>query len=212
MALYLPDLNAVFVHVPKAGGTWVREALAASGIRTLPAGGVGEHNLPDAYAVKGRRFAFVRNPVDWYESAWRGLSQGWPARREVAALHRERSWSPIRFLTYLAGERDFGGFCETILREQPGFASRMFEWFIGPPGYPKVEFVGRMESLAADLAAILRWLGWEGVLADVSAANAAEQPRPTWEPGLRNRITAAESFGLSRWYAGAASPFRITVE
>ena len=161
--------------------------------------------------MRGRRFCFVRNPLDWYESAWRGLSQGWPARRAIAPLHRERSWSPIRFLTYLAGARDFNEFISTILRDQPGFVSRMYEWYVGPPGYPRIEFVGRMESLAADLHLILRFLGWNGTLPDITAVNAGEQPRPEWDAGLRAKVEAAEVVGIRRWYS-TPGPFRITVE
>ena len=211
MAIALPDLNAVFVHVPKAGGSWVRDAIIASGIRTVPAGGVGEHNLPDAYATRGRRFCFVRHPLTWYESAWRGLSQGWPLRREIAPLHRERSWSPIRFLTYLAGARDFNDFLNTILSEQPGFVSRMFEWFVGPPGYPRVEFVGRMESIESDLSVILKWFDWSGTLAQITAVNEAQQPRPEWDENLRRKVEASEVVGIRRWYTDAG-PFRISVE
>lgn len=211
MALYLPELDAVFVHVPKCGGTWVKSALSLSGLECLPSGGPGEHGLPSAYREAGRRFMFVRHPLCWYESAWMGLRGGWPARRAVAELHRERTWSPIRMLTYLAGASSFDEFVRVVLAEQPGFCSRMFEWYAGPPGAPSVTHVGRQESLRADLGTILTELGWSGELADVPLENVNDGERPVWDPVLKACILEAESFGISRWYGGGRSPFCETV-
>lgn len=207
MSLYLPELDAVFIHVPKAAGTWVATVMDASGIKCEPAKGVGTHNLPSAYSDRGRRFMFVRNPMTWYESAWRGLHSSWPQKQEVRPLQRERSWSPIRYLTYLAGEADFESFIQTILDEQPGFCSRMFEWYAGPPGAPQVDFVGRAEHAREDLSTILKWLGWSGELADVPKANEGTGDRPSWSVAQRGEIEIRE-FAIDRWYE-SEGPFRV---
>lgn len=207
MSLYLPDLNAVFVHVPKCGGTWVKAVLEKSGIRCEAARGVGTHNLPSAYADRGRRFMFVREPLRWYESAWKGLHSGWPLRSAVAPLHKERSWSPIRLLTYLVGAREFHEFAATLVTDQPGFCSRMFEWYAGPPGAPQVDFVGRMEFVREDLTTILRWLGFDGELADLSPENVGEAASPVWDESLRNKVRSME-FGYERWYT-TPGPMRV---
>ena len=210
VAVWLPELDAVFLHIPKAGGTWVKAALAASGLRCEPAGGAGDHQLPDAYRKAGKRFAFVRHPLTWLESAWRGLHGSWPNRRDVPPLHRERTWSPIRNLTYLAGDADFNGFVETLLANQPGFVTRMYEAYIGPPGYPRVDWVGRKESLGADLQTILTGLGWRGSLAIVPPANEGPPgPAPVWHPVLQSRFLAAERPSVLRWYQ-ESGPFEVT--
>jgi len=207
MSLYLPDLDALFVHVPKCAGTWIATTLSASGLVCVPACGVGTHNLPSAYSNNARRFMFVRNPLSWYESAWRGLQSGWPQLREIAPLQKERSWSPIRYLTYLVGARDFSTFCSNIINDQPGFCSRMFEWYAGPPGSPQVDFVGRSEFARQDLQTVLEWLGWNGKLAEVPPANVGLAPSPIWDESQRLEISRRE-FGLRRWY-DREGPFRM---
>lgn len=213
--LYLPDLDAVFLHVPKCAGTWVRRALDASGVATVPAGGPGEHNLPCAIRPefrRAKRFCFVRHPLNWYESVWRGLHAGWPDRRTVRPLHRERSWSPIRLVTYLAGAGSFDEFVRTVVRDQAGFCSRMYEWYTGPPGSPSVDYVGRQESARADLTAILAALGWRGELVSVPAANEGAAARPEWSGADRAAVASAERVGIERWYGPDPSPFAVTVE
>lgn len=218
MSLYLPELNAVFVAIPKTGSQWVRRVLAESGATCAPAGGPGDHNLPGTYGRGGpgeptgnRRFCFVRHPLEWYESVWRGLHSSWPDRRPVKPLHRERTWSPIRLVTYTAGARTFDEFVRAVLSEQPGFWSRMCEWYAGPPGAPAVDYVGRCENLADDLRIILTALGWKRRPAETPRVNESETPAPVWNPELRERVLESERVGVNRWYT-SAGPFRVTTE
>ena len=207
MAVWLPELGAVFIAIPKTGSQWVRAALHASGIRCEPAGGAGDHQPPEAYRP-GRRFCFVRHPVAWLQSAWRGLHTSWPNRRELAPLHRERTWSPIRNLTYLVGDSTYDAFVDNILTHEPGYVTRMFETYIGPVGFPRVDHVGRQEHLRADLQVILQRLGWDGELADVPPANEGTGPQV---PCYRTRqILAAERPTMERWYS-SDGPFEVTV-
>lgn len=211
MALFLPELNALFIHIPKCGGTWVKETLAASGIKCEPARGPGAHGLPMSYDHPGaRKFCFVRHPWPWYESVWRGLHTSWPDRREVAPLHREKTWSPIRFSTYLLSARTFPGFIQAVIEEQPAFCSRMFEWYIGPPGFPLVDYVGCCEDAAHDLQTILGWLGWRGILASVPEANCGSGPRPLWGMGQVDKVEDME-FAIGRWYE-RGGPFKVTTD
>ena len=207
MSIFLPELDALFLHVPKTGGMWVKKVLAKSGLKIEEALGPGSHNLPRAYRSCANRFCFVRRPMEWYWSIWRGLQSGWPDKREIAALHRERSWSPIRMLTYLAGERTFPEFCDTLLKDQPGFVSRMFEWYIGPPGAPQVTAVGQQEHLQEHLLAIVSQFGFKGTLAEVEPEN--EGPI-VWQGSYDNlALRASEAVAYDRWYS-SGGPFFIT--
>jgi hypothetical protein len=216
MSLYLPSLHTVFVHVPKTAGTWVKAAVVASDIPWEHARSPGSHNLPGAHDHPGaRKFCFVRHPISWVESAWRGLHTSWPQQRAVAPLHAEQAWSPIHYLTYFAGASNFVEFIDTLLKEQPGFVSRMFEWYVGPPGAPQVDFVGRAEYAANDLAVIMRRLGWERELVLPPRKNESPHPPPAWPQDLFNRFVAAEAPAIkrwygSRWYGSVDAPFEVT--
>lgn len=185
----------------------MKKVLGDAGLIMQDAKGVGSHNLPSAYRAGGRRFCFVRQPFEWYWSIWRGIQSGWPDKREVLPLHSERSWSPIRMLTYLAGERNFPDFLKTVMSEQPGFASRMFEWYVGPPGSPQVQAVGRMENLVDDLAIILQQFGFKGTLASVDRENdgPALWPMPKEDVAL----IKSEVVAYNRFYT-SPGPFFVT--
>lgn len=75
--------KAIFYHIPKTGGTWVRVALKEAGVKTRAVRTMGgphpfnlkwTHATPDTVvqsAPIGRfSFCFVRQPVAWYTSYW----------------------------------------------------------------------------------------------------------------------------------------------
>ncbi len=87
MAIHITEPNALFLHIPKTGGCWVKRALAAvTETReitrqevdavaqgddpdyvpgTIATGHCNLHYCPGDFAAV---FAFVRHPVTWYES------------------------------------------------------------------------------------------------------------------------------------------------
>lgn len=202
MALYLPDQNLLILHLPRTGGTWIKGALSSWGVAFEPAEGLGEHNLPEAYEhPRAHRAVFVRHPIAWLESVWRGCHASWPSRKESTALMRERYWSPMRVLSNLVSEPEFIWFQKRIVEEQPGLVSRMVEWFVGPPGWPKVDFVGRQEHLAAHLEQLLRRYGWAGAVKEVPRIGVGENPAPDWNDDLKARVLAAEQPMLRRFYS-----------
>ncbi|HYD99970.1 MAG TPA: hypothetical protein VEH84_11355 [Alphaproteobacteria bacterium] len=143
MAALLRD--SVFYHIPKTGGSWVRLALAHSG---LLRGEVGAfHARPaeladdlDARARPG--FCFVRHPLTWYQSYWtHKTAHGWfDAGNDFDARVRAD-----RFPDFL--ERVFA------LCPEEHLTSLYRDYTAG------CAFVGRTEALAGDLEAILRRTG-----------------------------------------------------
>ncbi len=201
MSVYLPSLDALFVHVPRCGGTWVKECLHASDVAIEPAKGAGTHNLPEKYGGGGFRFCFFRHPISWIVSAWRGFHSGWPTELQgTPGLYNGGTFSPFRVLSRHCGRRDFNDFIKAILDYEPGFVSRMYEWYAGPPGAPKMQAVGQNEKSADHLGTILRKAGFSGVLQLSRRANVGDREFPTWDSNLVEKFAESEKLGIARFY------------
>ncbi len=208
MAVHLVDANALFVHIPKTGGVWVEQALPACGIATacpLSTGGVSwRHPLPaDIRGSYDFTFTFVRHPISWYESWWRFAS----ARVEP---FEPGVWHPQRTVeTY--GKDGFSTFIRRCIEHQPGYVTRLYEWYIGPPGIERVDLVGRQEELVDTLVRVLRELSYEF---DETALRAHPPENTTaafagemiWDPGLKRQILELEAPAIERFYGGRLEP------
>lgn len=133
--------HACFIHVPKTGGWWVRNAL----LRAVP--GAQNYNL----AVDGHigwaecpyplrfRFAFVRNPYTWYQSYWR--------------YKMGRKWAQPNILDETCRANVFAEFVENAATRLPGIYTDWVDIAIGDP--QEIDFVGRFETLQQDLVTAL---------------------------------------------------------
>ena len=75
--------DAVFLHVPKTGGTWVKAAVANAGIDFEEHIVDGDIHGDLSYCPFRDRFvfAFVREPLSLYQAYWRfKIMAGWDAR------------------------------------------------------------------------------------------------------------------------------------
>lgn len=190
--------RARFLHVPKTGGTWVRQALAAGcpAAQTFYLDGSGHTRWFETPGADKFTFAFVRHPLAWWRSFWR-FHQG-PARRYVVS-HRicRECWSD-----------DFDEFVANVVRTSPGDYGRLIEFYLGPVG-ACVDFVGRQERLLDDL---LRALAMAGEPHDaeciraVAMANVSDAGRPAeYGPATRAAMLAAEAPMMRRFgYDGDA--------
>jgi Glycosyl transferase family 2/Methyltransferase domain len=209
MAVHLIEANALFVHVPKTGGVWIEKALAACGIATAPPprrqGVSWRHSLPeDVLGTYDFTFAFVRHPVAWYESWWR-------FQRGHGRLFEPGMWHPQRPIEPYGTDDDFAAFIRGCIEHQPGYVTRMYEWYVGPPGIERVDFVGRQESLTDTLVRILYDLSY-----DFDETVLREQPRvntsvlvpgeASWDPELKRRIVALEAPAIERFYGSGYEP------
>ena len=221
MALLLRS-GAVFLHIPKTGGTWVTQMLRDNGLvrcrfshkhadlqRVLESPRLYRYqNLkrcfrfgPNWYSgIPGAfKFCFVRNPLDWYQSWWAFMSQhDWP---NFAPLDRNgvRQWHPTAELEDIQ-DNDFTRFLQNVMRTQPGFASRMFAAF----ATPETNFVGRQENLVEDLIRVLHILNErfdEDRIRNSVRINVSRprRGRPTWRPEDRQRIAELERDAMQRY-------------
>lgn len=203
MALYLTETNALFLHIPKTGGTWVERALERCGIAT-------EHAEPEKTATirhgllyhfkrtSSFTFTFVRHPLSWYESWWKYQAGLWQTFEPGV-------WHPQRVLEDCASD-NFSEFIQKCIQHEPAYVSRMYEWYIGPPHWSAVDFVGRCERLREDLGTVLRTLGYEfdqqtldsTPRAHVSSKQCGE---PHWSAELKYQMEQLEAPAIRRFYS-----------
>ena len=215
MSVSLGGSGALFLHIPKTGGTWVEKTLERIGIETEQAetieGVTFRHSpLPMIRQNYPFVFTFVRHPLHWYESWWKFQAGTW-------TVFEPGVWHPQRVLERCQSD-DFSEFIRLMIEQQPGYVSRMYEWFIGPPGHDFVQFVGRQEDLAEDLIAVLTTLDYEVDAAAIRRSARANESQkrhgePAWDPELRRRVLELEAPAIRRFYTDAPEPCsRITPE
>jgi hypothetical protein len=142
--LMLP--NSCFLHIPKTGGTWASRAIAASGIECeeYVADGTPHVNLANCPCPEKFKIAFVRHPLQFYQSFWRHkMKEGWDWNNvEERECHSD----------------DFQVFVRNAVEKYPGFCGYYYECFVGPVG-AEIEFIGRQENLVNDLVEALKQAG-----------------------------------------------------
>ena len=209
--MYLFGQNAMFVHIPRTGGTWVRDALYELGFgfrrrtwrghRRWPR----NHCLVPHFRQYGRQprylFTFVRHPVAYYASAWKWLRYSWPR-----AIRHNWSWHPFMAVArlYVPG-RPFGSWVESVLANEPCWYTRLVESYVGPPGGEFIDYVGRTEDLQAGLSEVLRLMGvWtpesDRILASVPRRHVLADDGADYPLGLDAEVLYAERLMVERFY------------
>lgn len=165
MARYLLESKALFLHVPRTGGSWVERAIDLCQIKRVgwlekqPLYLPRKHCLLSHYhrtemAKVDYVFAFVRHPVAYYESVWKWLGRN----RNFMQSHWR--WHPHR----AAGELyrpEFDDWVDAMLTNEPLWCTRLFEQYVGPPGGEFCNYIGRTETLARDFREVMEHLGHE---------------------------------------------------
>jgi hypothetical protein len=157
MTIILKGGNVAFVHIPKTGGTWVREVLKKNNLveseilktdiyATTEGTPKTQHNVPLANATFmncNYVFSFVRNPLTWYQSYW--------------SFKADFRWYIGKRFDKNTAARIFPDFIEKIKKHYPrGYLATMF------PFYTDIcTHVGTQENLQDSLVFILNDLGFD---------------------------------------------------
>ena len=191
----------VFIHVPKTGGGWVSEAMAAAGIHQERLG-FAHHIGKDEIALGGRFiFGFVREPLSWYGSAWTFRRRLWREKEADPQMEVPGAEFPDEWFAL-----DFPEFVEAVIDNRPGYLSWYYEHYLGAEDDP-IDFIGRYENLADDLVNALRLAGQEfdeEALRSFPVINASGPPPPC-PPEVEERLFDAERPAYERFYVPAPS-------
>jgi hypothetical protein len=220
MALILKG-NAIFLHVPKTGGTWVSKILEECGLLedTIGAKHADIDRIFSPIANSGRKlaqyylkkrlgrvsrerplmFCFVRHPLSWYESYFRFMSaaaQNWRAWGDENDINL---WHPNAMLNGTEAP-DFNQFVRNVIRKRPGYVTEMYGWYTRPP----VDFIGKQENLYDDLIQVLSMLNVpfdEQFIRNYPRQNVSSKPaKPLeWDPNLREELYKLEYAGIYRY-------------
>jgi hypothetical protein len=184
--------NAVFLHVPKTGGTWVKAAVANAGIEFDEYIVDGDIHGDLSYCPYKDRFifAFVREPLSLYQAYWRfKIMVGWDSR------------NPFDMSTQAPA---FESWVEKVLQLEPAWCSRMFEDYVGRTPADQISFIGRYESLTDDLVRALRMAGMsfteQAIRATppVNVSNVSHE-LTRWSPDLAGRVRNSERRAIDRF-------------
>jgi hypothetical protein len=224
---FLLNNGAVFLHIPKTGGTWIKHVLEEMG---LIQGQLGHQHSDwerafwhdklhtDAKvakylfrrAVRSRRaqprikpdcfrFCFIREPLRWYESYWRFM-QGLNWNWKTWGDENDPyKWHPCSMLNELESP-DFNTFVHRVNNKRPGFVTEMYGWY----ARPGIGFVGRTEYLRRDLIRAFSLMGLsidEARIHERPVCNEspATIPMPEWDPALKKKTLRLEYAGYVRF-------------
>ena len=205
MALYLPDRNALFLHIPKCGGFWVQEALLRVGLAIQHIPAPDDPTRADRHATSNQAgtdadlvFTFVRHPLDWYASWWR-YQAGQPHNWDRWA------WHPIHELQGLRCS-DFNRWVDIVTAKSPGVLTRLYERYTGPFGDPAVGFVGRTECLLQDFCRVMAAIDWPDyreALRELPPQNrsGSRLGQPVWKPEQEEAVLESEHEIIAAFYA-----------
>lgn len=127
--------NAIFMHVPKTGGTWIARNIEKQNLALKV---IRQH--PDLNKVRKRNkqefvFGFVRDPLTWWQSYWGHRMRGGWRKNEIDNKCKSN---------------DFNEFITNVVQHPELSCYYRFEKFLGSVEN-EVDFIGKFENIKKDL-------------------------------------------------------------
>lgn len=152
--------KALFVHVPKTGGSWVTEVLKRGGGKDFAySHDIPQHHRAYIFLRRLQPFCFVRHPLLIVCSLWKHWSGNPQCRVNNADEKLYKMWDKKaygRILCDCIDERDVNRTIENFLTRQPLFITELLHKYTG-----HCEHVGRHENLRSDLISIIEKINGE---------------------------------------------------
>lgn len=183
----------VFYHIPKTGGSWIRQCLRDN------MGGGHESGNPHGwlhpyekdhpaqpFIKKGPFFTFVRHPATWLRSFWAHAGEGkWIGRDK-----NDGHWGTLCWVTKSCESGDFEEFALNVIEKLPGLVS----WFQGTYCLPNL-IVGCMEDYPHSLKVAV-----PDLFCTKPPRNKANKPLPGIDDLLIKKIEQSEPWLMERYY------------
>lgn len=199
MALILP--KSTFLHIPKTGGIWVRNAIKRANINTVEYGEQHSHfnellKYRDKQFYKKKLiFTFIRHPLSWYQSRW--------------AFRVKHGWRMRHPLDFNCASNDFHVFVKNCIKHKPGgWVTWLYQSFID--NAPGDVFVGKQENLANDLVKALENAGEvfdEELIRDTGKVNTSDmhgkssKDMAVYTADLIDEVLDVEKFIIDKYYS-----------
>ena len=170
MPVFLEDKKILLLHIPRTGGNWVLRVVRRANIDSTAWIRSNHSNLTQSHQLLGQLvvrydhniegiFAFVRHPIDYYESVWMYM-HSIDSNRDAMKEGCKFRWHPY-FHIMESYCPDFRQWVETVIDTIPGWYSQMIDSYVGPKGGEFCQYIGRTERLGTDFVDILMAFGYE---------------------------------------------------
>ncbi len=183
-----------FIHIPKTGGTWVSKMLIDhSGLEVA----LTQIPHPTTRTSPGQglfTFAFVRNPLTWYQSYWK-------------YKFKTNHWNPYRTLDAQCQADTFHKFLDNVIEKCPGFYSDFLIQYVGKESDP-IDFIGKQENLVEDFLEAMSISGehcvpkFEEIVRNSAPINVGPKNIDTYPPGYAEKIYQLEKYTFKRFDYG----------
>ncbi len=215
MSLYFPEHDAIFIHIPRTGGTWFKETCKKLGFKyalnshTTSQRLSGYHSRfkhsplcqykPEFLAKIRFSFTFIRHPLDYYASVWK-----WMMSEPLEYLEKWGRAFPWN-IPFNQFDRRFNFWVNNMLDHEPCWVTRLYETYCGPRGLKYLSHVGKTEDLFHSLSTIFKKVGFDhdrSLLRDLCEHKVNDRKANVdWDRGLKRAVLNAERVIIQRYYA-----------